>query len=161
VAALVWDGEVGDSSLVVYKATGNGWRGVDRIWSRRDSEAGDLRSEAVDEAGLGSCSGSAELLPVVLDFLDMGPGASSERACGNFSQSAKEVRGVARGLLVEVLEDGEGRGGRESVGDLDAFVFVGSVFWGLDQVRFVLVNLDGYLVLGARWDGERGDRCCR
>jgi hypothetical protein len=84
--------------------------GVDRIWRNRDTESGDLPPEALDEAGVRSGSGSAELFPVVLDFLDMGPGASSERACGDFSQLVKDLRGGARGLLVEVLDDGEGRG---------------------------------------------------
>jgi hypothetical protein len=74
-------------------------------------EPGDFSSKAVDEAGLGSGSGSAEFILVVLDLLDMGPGTSSQRAGGDFSQSAKDLRGGARGLFVEVLDDGEGRGG--------------------------------------------------
>jgi hypothetical protein len=74
-------------------------------------ESGDFSSKAVDEAGLGSDLGSAEFILVVLDLLDMGPGTSSQRAGGDFSQSAKDLQGGARGLFVEVLDDGEGRGG--------------------------------------------------
>jgi hypothetical protein len=134
--------------------------GVDRIRRNRDTESGDLRPKAVDEAGVRSGSGSVEFFPVVLDLLDMGPGASSECACGDFSQSAKDLRGGARGLFVEVLDDGEGRGRRESVGDLDVLGLVGSVFGGVNQVRFVFVHLNGYFVLRARWNGERGNGDC-
>jgi hypothetical protein len=106
--ALVGYGEVWESSLIGNKSVGSGWLGVDRSWSSLGVESGDLSSKTLDEAGVGSGLGSAELLFVVLDFLDMGPGTSSERACGDFSQSAKDLRGGARGLLVEVLDDGEG-----------------------------------------------------
>jgi hypothetical protein len=82
--------------------------GVDRIWSSRGTESGDLPSKALNEAGVRSSSGLAELFSVVLDLLDMGSGASSERPCGDFSQSAKDLRGGARSLLIEVLDDGEG-----------------------------------------------------
>jgi hypothetical protein len=128
--------------------------------SFRGSESGDLPSKALDETGVRSGSGSVELFLVVLDFLDMGPGTSSERACGDFSQSAKDLRGGARSLFVEVLDDGEGRGRRESVGDLDVLGLVGSVFGGMDQVRLVLIDLNGYLVLWARGNREWGDGSC-
>jgi hypothetical protein len=159
--ALVGYGEVWESSPIGNKSRGSGWLGVDRIWSSRGTESGDLPSEALDKAGVGSGSGSAELFLVVLDLLDMGPGASSKCACGNFSQSAKDLRGGARSLFVEVLDDGEGRGRREPVGDLDVLRFVGSVFGGVDQVRLVFVNLDGYLVLWARGNREWGNGGCR
>jgi hypothetical protein len=84
--------------------------GVDRSWSSWGTESGDLSPKTLDEAGVGSGSGSVELLFVVFDLLDMGPGASSQRAGGDFSQSVKDLHGGARGLLVEVLDDGEGRG---------------------------------------------------
>jgi hypothetical protein len=135
--------------------------GVDRIWRNWDTESGDLPPKALDEAGVRSGSGSAELFSVVFDFLNMGLGASSERPCGDFSQSAKDLRGGARSLFVEVLDDGEGRGRREPVGDLDVLGFVGCVFGGVDQVRLVLVDLNGYFVLWARGNGERGNRSCR
>jgi hypothetical protein len=108
--ALVGYGKVQESSPIGNKSRGSGWLGVNRIWSSRGTESGDLSSKALDKAGVGSGSSSAELFPVVLDFLDMGPGASSERACGDFSQSAKDLCGGARSLFVEVLDDGEGRG---------------------------------------------------
>jgi hypothetical protein len=158
--AQVGYGEVWESSPIGNKSSGSGWLGVDRIWSSRGTESGDLPSKALDEAGVRSGSGSAELFPVVFDLLDMGPGASSERACGDFSQSAKDLRGGARSLFVEVLDDGEGRGRRESVGDLDVLGLVGSVFGGVDQVCLVFVDLNGYLVLRARWNGERGNGDC-
>jgi hypothetical protein len=110
LVALVGYGEVWESPSISNKSRGSGWLGVDRIWSNRDSESGDLPSKALDEAGVRSGSGSAELFSVVLNLLDMGPGASSERPCGDFSQSAKDLRGGARSLFVEVLDDGEGRG---------------------------------------------------
>jgi hypothetical protein len=135
--------------------------GVDRIRRNRDTESGDLRPKAVDEAGVGSGSGSAELFPVILNLLDMGSGASSECACGDFSQSAKDLCGGARSLFVEVLDDGEGRGRRESVGDLNVLGLVGSVFGGVDQVCLVFVDLNVYFVLRARWNGERGNGDCR
>jgi hypothetical protein len=160
LVALVGYGKVWESSPIGNKSRGSGWLGVDWIWSSRGTESGDLPSKALDEAGVRSGSGLAELFSVVLDLLDMGPGASSERPCGDFSQSAKDLRGVARSLIVEVLDDGEGRGRRESVGDLDVLGFVGSVFGGVDQVRFVLVDLDGYLVLWARGNRERSDGSC-
>jgi hypothetical protein len=160
LVALVGYGEVWESSSIGNKSRGSGWLGVNRIWSSRDTESGDLPSKALDEAGVRSGSGSAELFSVVLDLLDMGPGASSECPCGDFSQSAKDLRGGARSLFVEVLDDGEGRGRREPVGDLDVLGFVGSVFGGVDQVRFVLVDLNGYLVLWARRNGERGNGGC-
>jgi hypothetical protein len=106
---------------------------------------------------VGSGSGSAEFILVILDLLDMGPGMSSQHAGGDFSQLAKDLRGGSRGLFIEVLDDGEGRGGRELVGDLDVLGFVGSVFGGVDQVRLVHVDLDGYFVLWARRNGERGN----
>jgi hypothetical protein len=121
---------------------------------------GDLPSKALDEAGVGSGSGSMEFLLVVLDLLDMGPGTSSERACSDFGQSAKDLRGGARSLFVEVLDDGEGWGRWEPVGDLDVLGFVGGVFGGVDQVRLVFVDLDGYFILRARWNGKRGDGGC-
>jgi hypothetical protein len=106
--ALVGYGEVWESSPIGNKSLGSGWLGVDSTWSNRGTELGDLSPKALDNAGVGSSSGSAELLFVVLDFLNMGPGMSSERACSDFSQSAKDLHGGARGLLVEVLDDGEG-----------------------------------------------------
>jgi hypothetical protein len=106
--ALVGYGEVWESSPIGNKSRGSGWLGVDRIWSSRGAESGDLPSKALDEAGVRSGSGSTELFPVVFDLLDMGPSASSERPCGDFSQSAKDLCGGARSLFVEVLDDGEG-----------------------------------------------------
>jgi hypothetical protein len=106
--ALVRYGEVWESPSIGNKSRGSGWLGVDRIWSNRDTESGDLPPKALDEAGVRSGSGSAELFSVILDLLDMGLGASSERPCGDFSQSAKDLRGGARSLFVEVLDDGEG-----------------------------------------------------
>jgi hypothetical protein len=111
LVALVGYGKVWESSSVSNKFRGSGWLGVDWIWSSWDTESGDLPPKALDETGVRSGSGSAELFSVVFDFLDMGPGASSERACGDFSQSAKDLRGCARSLFVEVLDDGEGRCG--------------------------------------------------
>jgi hypothetical protein len=108
LVALVGYGEVWESSPIGNKSMGSGWLGVDRIWSSQGTESGDLPSKTLDEAGMRSGLGSAELFSIVLDFLDMGPGASSERPCGDFSQSAKDLHGGARGLLVEVLDDGEG-----------------------------------------------------
>jgi hypothetical protein len=108
LVALVGYGEVWESSPIGNKSRGSGWSGVDRIWSSRGTELGDLPSKALDEAGVGSGSGSMEFLLVVLDLLDMGPGTSSERACSDFGQSAKDLRGGARSLFVEVLDDGEG-----------------------------------------------------
>jgi hypothetical protein len=134
--------------------------GVDRIRRNRDTESGDLLPKTLDEAGVGSGSGSAELFSVIFDLLDMGSGASSERACGDFSQSVKDLCGGARSLFVEVLDDGEGRLGQEPVGDLDVSCFVGGVFRGVDQVCLVLVNLDGYFVLWARRNGEQGNGGC-
>jgi hypothetical protein len=110
LVALMGYGEVWESSPIGNKSRGSGWLGVNRIWSSRGTESGDFRSKALDKAGVGSGSGPAELFPVVLNFLDMGPGTSSERACGDFSQSAKDLRGGARGLFIEVLDDGEGQG---------------------------------------------------
>jgi hypothetical protein len=104
----VGNGEVWESSSIGNKSGGSGWLGVDRIRRHRDTESGDLPPKALDKAGVGSGSGSAELFSVVLDLLDMGSGASSERACGDFSQSAKDLCGGARSLFVEVLDDGEG-----------------------------------------------------
>jgi hypothetical protein len=104
----VGNGEVWESSPIGNKSGGSGWLGVDRIRRNRDTESGDLRPKALDEAGVGSRSGSVELFSVVLNLLDMGSGASSEHACGDFSQSAKDLRGGARSLFVEVLDDGEG-----------------------------------------------------
>jgi hypothetical protein len=154
--ALVGYGEVWESSPIGNKSRGSGWLGVDRIWSSRGSESGDLPSKALDEAGVRSGSGSAELFLVILDFLDMGPGASSERACGDFSQSAKDLRGGARSLFVKILNNNKNHNRRESIGDLDVLGFVGCVFGGVDQIRLVFVDLNGYLVLWARGNGERG-----
>jgi hypothetical protein len=135
--------------------------GVNRIWSSRGTESGDLPSKALDKAGVRSGSGSAELFSIVLDLLDMGSGASSERPCGDFSQSVKDLCGGTRSLFVEVLDDGKGQGRWELVRDLDVLGFVGSVFGGVDQVCLVLVDLDGYLVLWARGNREWGDGSCR
>jgi hypothetical protein len=108
--AQVGYGEVWESPSIGNKSRGSGWLGVDQIWRNRDTESGDLPPKALDEAGVGSGSGSAELFSIVFDLLDMGPGASSECPCSDFSQSVKDLRGGARSLVVEVLDDGEGRG---------------------------------------------------
>jgi hypothetical protein len=103
-------GKMRESSPICDKTQGSRGSRIDRGSGGLISEPGDFSSKALDEAGVGSGSGSAEFILVVLDFLDMGLGASSKRACSDFSQSAKDLCGGARGLFVKVLDDGEGRG---------------------------------------------------
>jgi hypothetical protein len=103
-------GKMRESSPICDKTQGSWGSRLDRGSGGLISELGDFSPKAVDEAGLGSDLGSAEFILVVLDLLDMGPGTSSQRAGSDFSQSAKDLRGGARGLFVEVLDDGEGRG---------------------------------------------------
>jgi hypothetical protein len=107
----MWYGKMWELSSICDKTRGSRGSCINRGRSGLVSESGDFSSQVLNEAGVGFGSGSAELIFVVLDFLDMGPGTSSERACGDFSQSAKDLGGGARGLFIEVLDDGEGRSG--------------------------------------------------